>query len=450
MRQSGLGKRALAALFAVAALSGCAADTRQCPLSGCVADTRQRVVLITIDTLRHDAFMGEPGASLMPITRAFAERGQTFASFYSASSSTQPTHASMFTGLHPWQHGVSKNGIVLADELRTVAEEMGASGFRTGAVVASFPLERRFGFAQGFDSYDDALSLDIGLANWSSEQIYDRRFYSLAEEVTDRAIALFDSLGGERQFIWIHYFDPHDPYGDTVGEGLSLLEIRRVAKVHTRHARWMVGEARRGYERDVSSLDAAIAPLLERIAADSSAIETHVVFTADHGESLGEAGVIGHGDHATPEQVHVPTFIVSPRLEPGLRSDVAGSVDLAPTLLSLAGLNSDLAGGRDLSRPPPADPVHAIGMRRPLTEPLSYAGTDGRVSRLPEFEFFSVRGGDFYRGNAENVERNGHEDDAADVRALFAQLSQLLAARPGQLLLDSETREALEALGYID
>jgi len=438
MQQLGLGERVLAALLLVAALSGCAAETRR------------RVVLITIDTLRYDAFTGESGESSMPITRAFAERGQIFTSFYSASNATQPTHASLFTGLHPWQHGVPENGTVLAGELHTVAEEMNAAGFRTGAVIASFPLEQRFGFAQGFDSFDDALSLDIGVGNWGDAQIDDRRFYSLAEEVTGRALTLLDSLGGKRQFVWIHYFDPHEPYGDTAGDGVRLRSIQRAASKRKPRAHRLLRKARQGYEHDVGFLDTAIAPLLERIAADSAEIETHVVFTADHGESLGEAGVVGHGDHVMPEQVHVPTFIVSPQLEPGVRSDVAGSVDLAPTLLSLAGLNSDLPGGRDLSLPAPANPVRALGMRRQLAEPKLYAGTDGRVSQLPEFEFFSVHGGDFYRGNAERVERNGNEEDAADVRTLFAQLDRQLAARPGKLLQDPETREALEALGYVE
>ena len=419
-------------------------------LAGCAAETRQRVVLITVDTLRHDAFASERGWSLMPTTRAFAERGQTFERFYSASNETQPTHASLFTGLHPWQHGVRENGAVLAAELRTLAEEMSAAGFHTGAVVASFPLEKRFGFAQGFDVYDDEFSLDIGVQSWVGERVDGRRFYSLGKEVTGRALDLLDSLGGERQFVWIHYFDPHDPYGDAAGEGLHLLTIRQAASARESGVTRLVREARTGYERDVGFLDVVIAPLLERLADDSAAIETHVVFTADHGESLGEAGVIGHGEHATPEQVRVPTFIVSPRLEPGERDDVAGSVDLARTLLSLAGVTSELAGGRDLSLPPPTEPVSALGMRRPLAQPFRYVGTDGRVAQLPELEFFIVRGANFYRGDGARIERDGREDDAADVRTLFAQLGRQLAGRPGERLEDPETRQALKALGYVD
>jgi len=89
-------------------------------------------------------------------------------------------------------------------------------------------------------------------------------------------------------------------------------------------------------------------------------------------------------------------------------------------------------------------------MRPPLVERALYTGTDGRDSQLPKLEFFSALGDDFYRGNADRVERNGHAEDAADVRTLFAELGRQLAARPGKLLHDSETREALRALGYVE
>ena len=419
-------------------------------LQGTAGLPRERVVLITIDTLRYDAFADGAGGSSMPATRAFAERGQIFERFYSASSATQPTHASLFTGLHPWQHGVPDNGKVLSESHGTIAEKMQAAGFRTGAVVASFPLKARFGFAQGFDRYDDAVSVESGVEDWMGERVSGGRFYSRGDEVTARALELLDSLGGERQFVWIHYFDPHAPYGDGSGREISPQEIRRAANAGSPVLAPMVTQARRGYARDVVFLDVVMAPLLQRLAGDSASIETHVVFTADHGESLGEEGVIGHGDHTTLEQVHVPTFIVSPGLEPGTRDDVAGSVDLAGTLLSLAGIAEALPGGGDLTRPALESPHSALGMRRPRTRTGRYAGTDGRVTKLPRLEFFVVRGDDFYRGDGDRVERNGQIEGAADVQSLFTRFGEELAGQDTVQLDDPETREALKALGYAE
>ena len=107
-------------------------------------------MLITLDTLRADGL----APRLMPRTAAFADRGLRFERAYAATATTQPTHATLFTGLHPWEHGLTRNGRVLAAGFDTLAERLRAAGFETAAVVASFPLERRFGFAQGFDSYE--------------------------------------------------------------------------------------------------------------------------------------------------------------------------------------------------------------------------------------------------------------------------------------------------------
>ena len=81
---------------------------------------------------------------------------------YASSGTTQPTHASLLTGLHPWQHGLTRNGQALGAELRTVAEVFSAGGYRTGAVIASFPLHESFGFGQGFEVFDDDFESKVG------------------------------------------------------------------------------------------------------------------------------------------------------------------------------------------------------------------------------------------------------------------------------------------------
>ena len=132
--------------------------------SGCAPDAPQlvRVVLITLDTLRFDHWMpAEGGASLMPRTWNHAREGVRFTRFYVASSVTQPTHATIFTGLHPWEHGVTRNGLVLSQEVPSLVEVLRSHGFSTEAVVASFPLAARFGFARGFDRYHDDFKLEF-------------------------------------------------------------------------------------------------------------------------------------------------------------------------------------------------------------------------------------------------------------------------------------------------
>ena len=109
------------------------------------------LLLISLDTTRSDhlSVYGYPRQT-SPRLDAFARQGVRFAAAYAASASTGPSHATLFTSLHPIRHGVLKNALPLGDEHETLAERVGDHGFQTAAVVSSFVLDAKFGFAQGF------------------------------------------------------------------------------------------------------------------------------------------------------------------------------------------------------------------------------------------------------------------------------------------------------------
>src|SRR6185503_3695464 len=130
--------------------------------------------------------------SAMPHLLARAHGGLAFDAFFSATSSTQPTHASLFTGLHPWQHGVTRNGVELSAHYTTLAETLRANGFATAAVVGSFPLASRFGFAQGFDSYDEEMEQGQMAPGWEGVADAEPAYYRLADRVTERALSALD------------------------------------------------------------------------------------------------------------------------------------------------------------------------------------------------------------------------------------------------------------------
>ena len=240
-------------------------------------------------------------------------------------------------------------------------------------VVASFPLDRRFGFAQGFDVFEEVFDVAIPGGRWQGVPLDDGgAFYSLAENITARAMAQLDAAPGDRQLFWFHYFDPHSPYGDVAERRLTVPELFRIAEERPDEARRWIGRARRLYEADLARLDRSLRELFDRLDADAARFETHVVFTADHGESFGEDGSLGHGERVTKGQVHVPAFVVSPRLEPAVRRDVAGSADVAATLLALAGHD---AGARE--RGPGRRPV----AQEAATSPASGARSAGSSAR---------------------------------------------------------------------
>lgn len=429
-------------------------------LTGCFEDSRrkgQRLVLITLDTLRYDSFAGAGDKpSTMPRLKRWAAEATVFERFYTATAATQPSHASMLTGLQPWQHGVTGNRLRLAEHHVTVAERLQEAGFATAAVVASLPVSRRFGFAQGFDHFSDELVTGEAPRGEGEEHL-EEAFYSLADVVTDRALAQLDASTGRRQFFWFHYFDPHSPYGDTAGgstiQPREVLELARAGK----ETGEVVSRAHRLYDADVAYLDDALSRLLERFEADSTDFETHVVITADHGESFGEDGSIAHGRRLIPSQLHVPCLIRSPRLAAGLRRDVAGSIDIAATLLALADLEempepARPLKSRDLSRPDPRS--RAFGMRRTWDKPHRDVRLDGTIHLLDSHLFFMVdEAGELHRGNGERLLASGStilpDEEAQNLRQLFAAFEEILRNSAAESDDEPEIIEALRSLGYV-
>lgn len=420
-------------------------------LGACGAErVPRRIVLITVDTLRLDAFAGTAERpSAMPLTRRWAEQGLVFERAHAATSSTQPTHASLFTGLHPWEHGVSRNGVRLHADFETVAERLAAAGYRTGAAVASFPLHHRFGLDQGFDLYSDTFDA-APTESWLGIEVEAGRFHSLADDLNRRALGVLEALGKGDQFLWLHYFDPHAPYGDAAEDGSDPAD----APSRPESLAELIHDLRKLYDADVRALDAALQTIRQRLEADSLRFETHVVFTADHGESFGERGVTGHGDHIPDEQIRVPLFIVSPGVRPGSRRDVVGSVDVAATLLDVAGLGTELGHGRSVLDEEGDAPRIVLGMRSTIDEGAVEVLEDGTRRVLPRHRFYQVHADGAKRGNGKaldpDVERSLPGPVAEELRSRFAAFERELERRAPPADLDFETRRGLEALGYLE
>jgi arylsulfatase A-like enzyme len=438
-------------------------------LAGAVAcameDRRpKRVVLITLDTLRQDAFR-RPGDTPPPLakTLARARRGLIFERYYSVTASTQPSHATLFTGLQPWQHGVSSNGAVLDAGYETVAERLKAEGFRTAAAVASHAVASQFGFAQGFDHYfedfthGDARNWE-GIPVQSAERSDTKRdaaaFYSTAEVVSRRALRFLDELGGDKQFFWFHFFDAHAPYGDRESAPLSPRKV--LAKILDDKAEpgAVLTRARNLYDSDVRFLDQHLDALMEKIARDGSEYETHLLVAADHGESMGEQYSMGHGTRLTEATLRTPLFVLSPSVAPGVRRDPVGTIDLTATLLALAGSSTKLGDSRNLLAPAaPARPV--AGMRRTFETPYEERRLDGSVHTIDGLEFYAIEEGQIVLGDREGLTASGTSSlDATSgseerLVHLFSGFEATLRTSKRVRAADEEDLEKLKALGYV-
>lgn len=273
------------------------------------------VLLITVDTLRADAlgFVGHRSVSTPTLDR-LAAAGRIFDAAHAHCVTTLPSHASLLTGLYPYQHGVRHNGgYVLPDNASTLATRLREDGFKTAAFVGAFPLDARFGLDRGFDVYDDEYG----------EQAGGEGLFSYAEragdEVVERAMSWWESQSGDRRFLWLHLFDPHAPYDPPEPFKSQFVEDP--------------------YLGEVSAVDFFLKPWLDRFL-EGREEPTLVVFTSDHGESLGEHGEQTHGLFAYEATLAVPLVLWGPGVETGRDSRQARHIDVAPTILEALGLEA--------------------------------------------------------------------------------------------------------------
>ncbi|MDQ6891369.1 MAG: sulfatase-like hydrolase/transferase [Acidobacteriota bacterium] len=267
---------------------------------------RPDVLLITVDTLRPDALGWVSGKNATPAIDALALAGIRFRSAVAPVPLTLPSHVSLLTGMLPRRHGVRDNGQVVAKNQATLARILATHGYATAAFVSGFPLRRTFGLDAGFDTYDDRLTA-------GAEGGLERP----ATETTAAALAWI-ARAKSPWFVWVHYYDPHEPYAPP----------RQFLRPGPRGA----------YDGEVAYVDSAIAQLLHGIPA-VAARGRITVLAGDHGESLGEHGEIGHGFFLYDTTVLVPMVFHAPgRLAPREEAAPARLIDVTPTLLDMLGL----------------------------------------------------------------------------------------------------------------
>ncbi len=415
---------------------------------GCAAPGPDGVLLVTVDTLRADAIGPYGGSVPTPGFDALAAAGVVVEGACTPTPSTGPAHASLFTGLHPWRHGVLRNASPLPDDLPNLASLAREAGIETAGFVSSFNLTGRFGFDRGFAEFRFEPSR---LLPQDGARIF---FWSRGETATNAALAWLEEVRGRRFFAWVHYFDTHAPYrpGDRFRRPASE-PIDATGKSLPRNvASWQqLRELIRAYRGEVAYVDHEIGRLQAGLRELGLLERTALVVTSDHGEGLGDHGWLGHGRNLHDELVVVPLLVRGPGIPAGRRLAGAAQLeDLMPTLLSLLGLPAPQGiDGRDLLpwlRGQVAEsPRQAVVGRR-----ADYAG-------LPDL-FFQRRWPEKWIGELEGAgARYQLAGDPREARAAAARAPDALreaAAGPPRRAperdLDEETRRALEALGYLD
>jgi arylsulfatase A-like enzyme/Tfp pilus assembly protein PilF len=384
---------------------------------------RPDILLITVDTLRPDALGWVARKNGTPALDALAAGGARSSNATAAAPLTLPSHLSLFTALHPRRHGVRDNGRVFpASGSETLAEALRRGGYRTAAFVSGFPLAAPFGADRGFDHYDDRFAATGALER-------------PADATVDAANRWIGSSASGPWFVWVHLYDPHDPYLARDAEGAAA-------------------GARSAYDSEVRAVDRALAKLP---AADLFPSRRRLtVFAGDHGESLGEHGESTHGLFVYQSSIAVPLVysfpgVIAPRALPGRPR----LVDVAPTVLELAALPAWprrdgisiaawLAGRSSTAAPAPPAIVES---RRAWNSygwaPLE-AVLDGRWKLIaaprPELYDLSADPGEL---------RNLYDAERGVARQLASQLRSATEGAEAAAPTDPETLARLRALGYV-
>ncbi|MFZ5475170.1 MAG: sulfatase [Myxococcota bacterium] len=425
-------------------------------------------LVVTMDTVRPDRLSPYGRDIATPALRRLADEGVTFDQAVAAAPITEPSHLSMFTGLAPVATGVVSNGTVLGDRPALAWHALRRAGYLTAGFVAGFPLHSKYGWAQGFDVYDDDFGALAGVQSLSITKAWNQvavKEHALRERAADRVLARavpwLRAHRDEQFFLWVHLYDAHGPYvspynaelGEPPTSGSPANTPVYWPEAHRRisSAAWLS----QAYDMELRYVDDAVGQLVE--ALGPALDRTVVVATADHGESLGEHDYwFDHGDDLYDPSLRVPLIVRYPPVaKAGLRVGCqVGGVDLAPTLLDLAGV-PDATEREGVSRVPE---LRGEACRE---RPVFASTTAGRfVARPPVDHALRGNGAKLVRKESGAVELY---DLVADPRELVNLAPSPLSEKMGALLeqrargaqvtgpeTDDATMQMMRELGYVD
>ncbi len=357
------------------------------------------IVLISVDTLRADHIHVYGYERIKtPNIDKLAEDGVLFFNVHSPIPQTNPSHASILTSIYPFQHKSVANGIPIDKSKRTLTEILQKIGYKTGAFISGYPLHSTIsGLQKGFDVYDDhffkgrtALRvIDIiigGLRKIKSKVLFDlckgcfgrggrvekrvdllidwlRRIAweicfaydnyfgreRIAEKTTNLALNWLEKVKSNRFFLWIHYYDPHNPYNPPI----PFNKMYDPEYKGTVDGNWdELGEKKRKeilssekdifhmialYDGEISYADKYIGVLMNKLEELGLTDKTLVVLTADHGESLVDHHYFfDHGAYIYESSIRVPLIFKYPaKLNHKRIFSKVRTIDIMPTIFDM-------------------------------------------------------------------------------------------------------------------
>ncbi|MCM8791092.1 MAG: sulfatase-like hydrolase/transferase [Candidatus Omnitrophica bacterium] len=398
---------------------------------------RPNVLFIIVDTLRAD-HLGCYGYKKIktPNIDGLASRGTRFKNVISQVPLTFPSHVGIFTSTYPNYNKMRDNGSFrLEDDAVTLAQVFKQHGYATAAFVSTIVLDKKYGLNRGFDTYDDKM-----------EKLKDKQILKFmdeerpADKVTEAAQKWLAANKDKSFFLWVHYYDPHTiynppaPYNEIYKDNL--------------------------YDGEIAFTDEHIGKLLATLKELGLDKNTLIVFTSDHGESLGEHSEIGHAIFLYDSTLKVPLIFSYPKLIPEgkvIETQVR-LVDLAPTIMDLLGLKKkgviqgrSLAGIIKGSGKAPDLPAYSESLYAKYhynwDELHSWRDGKWKYIRSSEPELYDIVNDPHELKNLAGERLDVAKKMAAELENFLKKTSS--AKKEKKIEVDRQTREKLASLGYI-
>ena len=438
------GFRWLMCLVLLAQFAGAEIPPSPKPKSQPGSTPRPNIILITLDTTRADrmGFLGSQ-RGLTPNLDELGRRSVVFGRAFSQVPLTPPSHATILTGTYPQFNQVNDFGVTLPKDVPDLPQILHTRGYHTAAFVSSLildPIEGAApGFDRGFDTYD--AGFHTRLPGQDRYATIERR----ATEVVAHALAWLDKHPRGPFFVWLHFYDAHDPYDPP-----EPFKSRFSAQP---------------YDGEIAYTDSAVGKFLTELRERGLYEGAMIAVMADHGEGLGEHGETAHGVFLYDETMHVPLLMKMPAERfAGKRIDSrVGLVDVAPTILQIAGLPvpSGMQGQSLLTMmQPPVGGTEAAAVDRPVYSESDYprkafGWSSLRAWRTSKYLFIEAPRSELY-----DQATDPHADHDISVHApavaqtlktqvdAFRQRTSSSTTAASQAV-DPQALEKLSALGYV-
>ena len=342
------------------------------------------VVLVTIDTLRAD-HVGCYGYKQIetPALDMLAADGVRFTHAFTHSPITNTSHTTILTGLLPSVHGVTDFGVPLYAQHATWAELLKKRGYQTAAFIGAVILDSNTlapGLDRGFDFYDNFPAKTNTKERWGR---VERR----GMEVVQHAETWLDKHRTGPRFVWVHLYDPHDPYEPPAPFSEKYKD--------------------RLYDGEIAYADSALGHLIASLKKAGAYENAIIVVVGDHGEGLGEHGEETHGLFLYDSTLHVPLILkMSGAAHRGTTIDAqVRTTDILPTILSLTNTPAPAElNGESLSPLISRQPEPARDLFAETDYPLRWGWASLRALREDKAKFIEAPRPELY-----DLESDPHE-----------------------------------------